>query len=58
VADLFSRGKAARGGLTDCRDLLKAARERGQVKQEHCDGMVFLCVALVHDILREKGVLE
>jgi len=40
-----------------CKDLLRVMAEKGQQRKEHCDGMVYECVELVENILREKGKL-
>lgn len=43
----------------DCRDLLQAWFAAGnQNKKPHCDDMVFECVALCEELLREKGKIE
>ena len=39
-------------GYTDCRDLLKAAAERGQVKKENCDDLVYQCVRALEALLQ------
>ncbi len=57
VSAYHSRLRAAHDGMLDCADLLRAERERGGEKKTHCDGMVFECVALVEEILRERGVI-
>ena len=35
--------------------LLKINKEQGREKKPHCDDMDFECVALVEEILKEKG---
>ena len=40
-------------GYTDCRDLLLAARDRGQVKKDNCDELVYQCVAYLEELLNE-----
>lgn len=57
VSAYHSRLRQAHDGLFDCADLLRADKERGGEKKAHCDGMVFECVALVEEILRERGVI-
>lgn len=42
-------------GLTNCRDLLAASHRRGENQKAHCDGLVFECVDIVENILREHG---
>ena len=38
----------------ECADLLKAAAENGIPKKAHCDALVFECVRLVEEILRNR----
>ncbi|MDD2959815.1 MAG: C-GCAxxG-C-C family protein [Lachnospiraceae bacterium] len=42
----------------DCANLLKISREQGREKKPHCDGMVYECVTLVENILKEKGKIQ
>ncbi len=49
--------KGTHDGLIDCKDLLAASAARGEVKKAHYDAMIFACVSLVEEILREKGKL-
>ena len=42
-------------GMLDCADLLRKNKELGREKKPHCDDMVFECVTLAEQILREKG---
>ncbi|MBE6957005.1 MAG: C_GCAxxG_C_C family protein [Ruminococcaceae bacterium] len=42
-------------GFTDCRDLLLAARERGQVKKDNCDELVYQCVEFLEELLNEQA---
>ena len=44
-------------GVLDCASLLRINKERGGKKKPHCDGMVYECVALAEEILRESGKL-
>ena len=39
-------------GYTDCRDLLKAAADRGQPKKENCDELVYQCVRALEALLQ------
>lgn len=57
VSAYHSRLKAAHDGMLECADLLRADKERGGEKKVHCDGMVYECVALVEEILRERGII-
>jgi C_GCAxxG_C_C family probable redox protein len=58
VARFYQRFAERHEGMLLCQDLLKASRERGQVQKEHCDGLVFECVGLIEEILREEGKLD
>ncbi len=40
-----------------CAELLKINKENGGEKKPHCDLMVYECVALVEDLLREKMII-
>lgn len=42
----------------DCADLLRINKEKGMEKKPHCDDMVYECVRLVEDFLREKNLLR
>ena len=43
-----------RHGATDCATLLKASHDRGEVRKEHCDGLVYEMVALLEQILSRR----
>ena len=58
IADLYARLKANHEGQLDCAPLLQINKEKGGEKKPHCDEMVFECVALVEEILREKGKIQ
>lgn len=45
-------------GRLDCADLLRINKEQGKEKKPHCDDMVYECVELVEEILKEKGLLQ
>lgn len=49
--------RANHEGMLDCADLLRRNRELGGEKKPHCDALVYECVALVEQILRERGKL-
>ena len=55
IADYYRRLRANHHNEVDCAPLLKINKEQGREKKPHCDDMVFECVALVEEILREKG---
>ncbi len=44
----------SRGGSVDCRDLLRAAHDRGEERQCHCDRQVFEVVADLEALLAQK----
>ena len=44
VANALIKDFREENGYTDCRDLLKAAADRGQPKKENCDELVCQCV--------------
>ena len=43
------------GGMLNCADLLRKMQEEGIPRKQHCDGMVYECVQLVEDLLKEKA---
>lgn len=45
-------------GVLDCAHLLAAAKERGEVRKCHCDGMVYEAVAALEEILPQEGSFE
>lgn len=45
-------------GFLDCASLLRINMEQGREKKPHCDDMVYECVDLVEQILRERGKIE
>lgn len=55
LAEYYRRLKERHEGCLDCADLLRINKEKGQEKKPHCDGMVYECVELVEEILREKN---
>jgi C_GCAxxG_C_C family probable redox protein len=44
--------------MLECRDLLRASHEKGEIQKAHCDGLVFECVGIVEDLLREAGKIS
>lgn len=42
-------------GMLDCADLLRRNAELGRERKPHCDALVYECVSLVEQILREQG---
>ena len=45
-------------GLLDCAPLLKRNKELGLPKRTHCDGLIYECIGLVEEILKEQGKLQ
>lgn len=58
VGEYYRRVKEKHDGMTDCADLLRVSKEKGEVKKAHCDGMVYECVTLTEDMLRARGLLK
>ncbi len=50
--------RASHDGMLECADLLRRNQELGGERKPHCDAMVFECVRLVEQILRENGKLN
>jgi len=40
-------------GAIDCATLLKASHDRGEVKKDHCDGLVFEMVEFLDELTRK-----
>ncbi|MCD8146976.1 MAG: C-GCAxxG-C-C family protein [Clostridiales bacterium] len=56
VGAYFRRLRANHENCIECAQLLRLDRDKGNTNQKaHCDGMVYECVALVEEILREQG---
>ena len=58
ISEYHRRIKENHAGCLECADLLRINREQGGNKKEHCDGMVFECVQLVEELLRERGKIK
>lgn len=58
IGAYFRSLRAAHQGYTDCASLLRLNKEQGGDKKTHCDDMVYECVNLVEEILREKGKIK
>ncbi|MDD2980318.1 MAG: C-GCAxxG-C-C family protein [Hespellia sp.] len=58
IADYHKRLRDRHQGNLECADLLRMNKEAGKEKKSHCDDMVYECVGLAEDILREQGKLE
>lgn len=58
IARFYKTLKERHGGHLDCKDLLaEYARNGGKAKKPHCDGMVYECVELAEEMLKERGLL-
>ena len=55
--EYYRRLRAAHDGLFDCADLLRENQRRGGERGPHCDGMVYECIALVEELLKNAGRL-
>lgn len=55
VTAYFRKLRANHEGKIDCADLLKINKEQGGEKKAHCDAMVYECVELVEELLKEYG---
>ena len=56
-AEYYQRLRERHEGMLDCAELLRRNKELGREKKPHCDALVYECVELVEEILREKGKL-
>ncbi len=57
IAKYHKALREAHDSHLDCADLLRINQEKGGDRGAHCDGMVYECVGLVEDILKEKGLV-
>ena len=57
LGDFYRPLKENHNGCLECADLLRINAAAGKPKKPHCDAMVYESVALVEDMLREKGLL-
>ena len=56
-AAYYQRLREQHEGMLECAELLRRNKELGREKKPHCDELVFECVELVEQILREQGKL-
>lgn len=56
VMAFFRRMRENHDGLITCVDLLRKNAEAGGEKKPHCDAMVYESVALVTELLNERGL--
>ena len=57
VGAFYKKLREAHNGLFDCSELLRVNQQQGGSRNEHCDGMVYECVALVEALLKQSGRL-
>lgn len=57
INEYYKRLRDRHEGYLDCANLLRINKEQGGEKKPHCDAMVFECVKLAEEILREQGKL-
>jgi C_GCAxxG_C_C family probable redox protein len=58
IGAYYRRLKENHEGYLDCANLLRMNKEAGREKKPHCDDMVYECITLVEEILREQGKLS
>ena len=58
LGEYHRRLKERHDGYLECADLLRINAAAGKEKKPHCDAMVFECVDLVEEILREHGKID
>lgn len=58
INEYYKRIKNNHEGYLDCADLLRMNKEKGGEKKPHCDAMVYECVQLAEEILKEQGKIE
>lgn len=58
IGEYHRRIKANHEGVLDCATLLKKNQEQGRAKKPHCDDMVYECVKIAEDLLRELGKIQ
>jgi hypothetical protein len=56
-AEYYQALRASHDGMLECAELLRRNQELGGERKPHCDAMVFECVRLVEQLLRESGKL-
>lgn len=57
IGAYYRRLREKHEGMLTCAELLRANQQRGGEKKPHCDAMVYECVALAEELLRERGKL-
>lgn len=56
-AEYYQALRTSHDGMLECAELLRRNQELGGERKPHCDAMVFECVRLVEQLLRENGKL-
>ncbi|MBQ1410977.1 MAG: C_GCAxxG_C_C family protein [Oscillospiraceae bacterium] len=56
-AEYYQALRASHDGMLECAELLRRNQALGGEKKPHCDAMVYECVTLVEQILRQRGKL-
>ena len=54
LARLYRKVKQNHEGCINCADLLRINKEKGNARKPHCDAMVYECIGIVEEILKEK----
>lgn len=54
----YARLRETHSESLDCTPLLTLNHQRGGERKPHCDSMVFECIKVVEELLREQGKLE
>ena len=57
VEDYYARLQRNHPESLDCAPLLALNEQRGGVKKPHCDALVYECIRVVEELLREHGKL-
>lgn len=50
-----SETSGTRHGALDCADLLRASKERGELRKDHCDSLVLEMSRFLEELLREQS---
>ena len=57
-AEYYQALRTSHDGMLECAELLRRNQKLGGERKPHCDAMVFECVRLVEQLLRENGKLS
>lgn len=58
IGEYYRRLRESHNNFLDCANLLKINKENGGEKKPHCDALVYECVKLAEEILREQGKIK